>query len=124
VTTDVQHLVDERVILVTHVGHVGQAEMQAAGEKGFAMARETGIWSFLSDCSQMQQGPRIFDQLGLAQMLQAMGVLDRYRQALVRPTSLEAAETVLEWETVSANRGIRVRVVPDRETGLRWLQES
>ena len=123
-TTHVRLLADEQVILVTHVGHVGQPEMQAAGEKGFAMARETGIWRFLSDCSALIEGPRIVDQLELAQLLQAMGVSDRYRQALVRPASIDAAETVLEWETVSVNRGISVRVVPDVETGLQWLQQT
>jgi len=115
VTTEVEHLLDLDVILLLHTGHVSAEELQQAGEKAFALAMESGTWRFLSDCTELTWTHTLVEQLGQAELLQSMGITGDYRQAVLRPRHRDAAATVVTRETVSVNRGIRVRVVADRE---------
>ena len=61
-TSEVEHVVELGVILVTLSGHVSNDEMLAVGEKGFALAAEVGTWRFLSDCTDLVTGPTIVYQ--------------------------------------------------------------
>ena len=51
----------------------------------------------------------------------SLGVPSDWRQAVVKPHDLTAAVTIGLWEAAGNNRGMNIKVFPDRDSALEWL---
>lgn len=82
---------------------------------------ELGIAHALLDCTDVVKGPSYSSVVEVADYIAALGVPSEWRQAVVKPTDLTAAVSVGLWEVAGSNRGMTVKVFPDRESALEWL---
>jgi hypothetical protein len=57
----------------------------------------------------------------LADRVSDLGLEPHWRQAIVKPSDPWASMSVQRWEAIATNRGMTVRVFPDRESALAWL---
>lgn len=85
------------------------------------MVNETGIKDTLLDCSELTQGTEPVPVGELADLVAKIGADPDWRQAIVKPHDPWASMTVIRWEALASNRGMHVKVFPDRETALAWL---
>ncbi|HNF96198.1 MAG TPA: hypothetical protein PK493_02835, partial [Pseudomonadota bacterium] len=76
---------------------------------------------FLGDCSRLEGGHDIFTLYGFVRLLESLGLVGRLKEALIMPTLAAPARDVEFWETACLNRGLLVRVFPDRESACDWL---
>ena len=58
----------------------------------------------------------------LVDALSALGMTERFREAVVRPTDVTAAVSVGFWETAGVNRGPAIRTFRTRSEALDWLE--
>ena len=86
-----------------------------------ALARKSDSWLLLADCTDLFRPPPISDLKDLVDTLAALGVTDRFREALVQPHDVTAAVAVGFWATAGANRGLAMEVFRHRDDALAWL---
>lgn len=102
-------------------GVLGADELAAAVQQTLAVARAHGTTLYLGDCSKLVGGHTIFDLYGFVRLLESLGLVGRFKEALIMPALSAAARDVVFWETACQNRGLLVKVFPDREAALQWL---
>lgn len=110
------------VIQVTYTGEVSGAELRSTAGKVLDLARETGIWHVLTDCSGMTKAPGSLDLLNLMDAVHDADLDDGFRQALLWPADEEARLGFDFWRTVEANQGLRARAFGHRDAALEWLE--
>jgi hypothetical protein len=82
---------------------------------------ELGIAGALLDCSDVVKGLSYPSVVEMADYVVGLGVPADWRQAIVKPRDLTAAVTIGLWEAAGSNRGMTIKVFPDRESALEWL---
>jgi hypothetical protein len=92
--------------------------------KGISLSIENDIWNVLADFTAMTHTALPADIIALADALKELGVADRFREAVVRPTDVVAAVWVDLWEKAAMNRGIAVKSFRDRESAIGWLLKT
>lgn len=120
--TTVRSLLPEHdVVEFHHVGVVTTEELATAFAEMVALARATDTWHLISDCTDLTQAPRLLDMLPLVETLRGVGVQERFRQALVRPTDPVARMPVDYWNASMTDHGLTVMTFDDRGEALGWL---
>ena len=102
-------------------GRVDREDVEQAFADSLMRALELDTWNLLADCSDMIWTPAITDLKDLVDALAAMGVTDRFREALIRPHDVTAATSVGFWEVAGANRGLAIKMFRTREEAIAWL---
>jgi hypothetical protein len=85
------------------------------------LQEQHGIPDVLIDCTAVIKGPSYPSVLEMADYAVSLGVPSDWRQAVVKPKDLTAAVTIGLWEAAGNNRGMTIKVFPDRESALVWL---
>jgi len=96
-------------------------EIEQAFAECLGTALELDTWLLLADCTDLAFAPHISDLKDLVDALAALGVTDRFREALVRPTDVTAAVSVGFWATAGTNRGLAMEMFRDRDEAIAWL---
>lgn len=117
-------LPDHPVIEVRYFGHVTAADLTEAFTECVVRAMELDTWHLLADCTELAWAPTITDLKDLVDALSALGVTERFREAVVRPTDITAAVSVGFWETAGVNRGLAIKAFRTRTEALDWLEEG
>ena len=112
---------DLPVIEARFFGANTREEMEQAFAQCLTLGLESDTWLLLADCSDLIHTAAIADLKDLVQALADLGVADRFREALVRPTDVTAAVAVGFWEAAGVNRGLDVRMFRERGDALAWL---
>ena len=82
---------------------------------------ELGIPDALLDCTDVDQGLSYPSVVEMADYTVSLGVPSDWRQAVVKPHNLTAAVTIGLWEAAGNNRGMTIKVFPDRDSAIAWL---
>ncbi len=85
---------------------------------------ELGIADALLDCTDVIKGLSYSSVVEMADYIVGVGVPSDWRQAVVKPRDVTAAVTIGLWEAAGNNRGMTIKVFPDRESALAWLTSS
>jgi hypothetical protein len=117
-------LPDHPVVEVRYFGHVTAADLTEAFTECVVKAMELDTWLLLADCTDLAWAPTITDLKDLVDALSALGMTERFREAVVRPTDITAAVSVGFWETAGVNRGLAIRTFRTRTEALGWLEEE
>lgn len=112
---------DAPIVEMVTSGYFGAEEGAEAMAQGMSLSIENDVWNVLADFTAMTHTALPADIIALADALQELGVSDRFREAVVRPTDVVAAVWVDLWEKAAMNRGIAVRSFRDRESAIAWL---
>ena len=104
-------------------GHLAASDLAEAIGALTGLAREHGIFLILCDASRLLGGHSIVDLFELASQLSSDAVYHAFREAVVLPHMPQISEDARFWETASINRGLTVKVFPDRPSALAWLLE-
>jgi hypothetical protein len=109
------------IVEARYSGHVSKQDVDDSFGACAALAIEQKQWNVLGDCTDLVWTPTVTDLFELVRFLTDIGVSERFREALVRPTDPIAAASVGFWETAGVNRGLNIRTFPDRESAIAWL---
>ena len=85
------------------------------------LQREMDIPDALLDCTGVTKGLSYPSVVEMADYTVSLGVPSNWRQAVIKPKDLTAAVTIGLWEAAGNNRGMTIKVFPDRESALAWL---
>lgn len=113
---------DHAIVEARFFGSNSRAEIEQAFAECLALALETDTWSLLADCSDLVYAAPISDLKDLVDALAALGVTDRFREALVQPTDVTAAVSVGFWEVAGKNRGLAMEMFRTRADAIAWLE--
>lgn len=117
-------LPENAVVEARFFGHVTASDVTEAFTECIVMALQLDTWLLLADCSELVWTPTIADLKELVDALSALGVTERFREALVRPTDVTAAVSVGFWQTAGANRGLAIQAFRAREDAIAWLESG
>jgi hypothetical protein len=117
-------LPEHAVVEARFFGHVTSADVTEAFTECVLMSMQTDIWLVLADCTDLVWSPTITDLKDLVDALGALGVTERFREALVQPTDVTAAVSVGFWETAGVNRGLAMQSFRSREDAIAWLESG
>ncbi|MFN8384617.1 MAG: hypothetical protein U0V02_21970 [Anaerolineales bacterium] len=113
--------VDLPIIETCYLGKLTKADLFAAAHETLSLGQEHGRTLFLGDCSELSGSPSIFDLYNLAREISLNPYSRSLKEAILMPKIPAFVESVNFWETISQNRGFRVRVFRDRQVALNWL---
>ena len=114
----------QRIVEVVLSGALGDPEAVEMLVEAKKLQDEMGIPNALLDCTDVTTGLSYSSVVEMADYLVSQGVPAEWREAVVKPTNLTAAVTIGLWEAACNNRGILVKVFPDRESAVGWLTAS
>jgi hypothetical protein len=114
----------QRIVEVVLSGALGDPEAIDMLLEAKKLQDEMGITNALLDCTDVTTGLTYSSVVEMADYLVAQGIPADWRQAVVKPTNLTAAVTIGLWEAAGSNRGMTIRVFPDRESAIGWLTSS
>jgi hypothetical protein len=117
------YLPDVDVISAVYEGEVGPAEGPGALAASVELTQRHGCRRLLSDCSGLEIQVTLFDVLSVVDLILTGPTGHMTREAVVLPLDDSVADRVRFYETACRNRGLNVRVFPDRESALAWLTE-
>ena len=109
------------VVQSVFVGELSPAELMAALAATIEASRNNESRRVLADCSALTNGHSLVDLYDAAVAAAADPNTLPLREAVLVPTSAEAADLVSFWETAATNRGLQVRAFTDRADALAWL---
>lgn len=112
---------DQPIVETVYEGILTPSELGEAAHQTIATAREHQRMKLLGDCSRLVGGHTVVDLFGLAELLEQSGLSPVLKEAIVLPAYSPADEAVRFWETTCLNRGMQVRIFPDRASALAWL---
>jgi hypothetical protein len=110
------------VIQVVYTGDVAASDMRSTGTSVIELARELGIWRFLTDFSEASDLPGGIEMINLISLLEHAGVDADFRQAVIWPKVAEARLELDFWKTMEQNEGLRAQAFGTREAALAWLE--
>ena len=115
---------DLRIVESRYEGRLDASQLAEATEATLALARQWGADRFLADCTALEGGHSALDLFGVLERLQSDDELPRgWRNAIVGPSTPDAARDVDFWETLCRNRGLNVRIFAERDAAVTWLLE-
>ena len=114
----------QRIVEVVLSGALDDPEAIEMLKEAMDLQRETGIPDALLDCTDVAKGLSYPSVVEMADYTVSLGVPSNWRQAVVKPTDLTAAVTIGLWEAAGNNRGMTIKVFPDRESALAWLTSA
>ena len=115
------YLPDEDVVSIVYEGEVEPADGPGAIAASGELAERHGCRRFLADCSSVSVDVTLFDVLAFVEMIVSAPPGPGLREAVVLPLDATAADRIQFFETACRNRGMNVRVFPDRAAALAWL---
>lgn len=115
---------DAPIVEMVTSGYFSAEEGSEAMAQGMTLSIEHDVWNVLADFTAMTHTALPADIIALADALKELGVADRFREAVVRPTDVVAAVWVDLWEKAAMNRGIAVKSFRDRESATGWLLKT
>lgn len=110
-----------QVVEVVLSGALEDPEAVEMLSEAMNLQRETGILDALLDCTDVVKGMSYSSVVEMADYIVSLGVPSNWRQAVIKPKDLTAAVTIGLWEAAGNNRGMTIKVLPDRESALAWL---
>jgi hypothetical protein len=105
-----------------YAGVVSPAELERAVVTTVELARERGVFLFLTDVTGLTGGHSAGDLFALVAMLGSLGLPRTLREAIVIPQASLAPPDVQFYEDACRNRGWNVRLFQDRGSALAWLK--
>lgn len=111
----------QRIVEVVLSGALDDPEAVDMLVESRKLQAEMGIPYALLDCTDVIKGLSYSSVVEMADYIVALGVPSDWRQAVVKPKDLTAAVTIGLWEAAGNNRGMTIKVFPDRESALGWL---
>jgi hypothetical protein len=111
----------QRIVEVVLSGAMDDPEAVEMLVEAKKLQEKHGIPDALIDCTAVIQGPSYPSVVKMADYAVSLGVPSGWRQAVVKPKDLTAAVTIGLWEAAGNNRGMTIKVFPDRESALAWL---
>ena len=117
-------LPEHAIVEARFFGHVTTADVTEAFTKCVLAGVRLDTWRLLADCTDLLWTPTITDLKDLVDALSALGVTERFREALVQPSDVTAAVSVGFWETAGANRGLAIRSFRERVAAIDWLESE
>ena len=121
-----QYHSDTQIVEAVYSRSISPAEVEGAVRSTLALGVEHSATRFLTDCTELTGGHSITDLYGMMELLLSSGLPYTVREAGVLFPSSDptAIENVGFWELACRNRGINVRVFPDRASAQAWLTEG
>ena len=123
----IKFLEEENILETIYHGTVKIVDLGIVFAKNLKLARKHHVHLFLVDCLELEDDKAMIVENYEAGILlkKIVGQLPkRMRNAIVLPRSLQAAENLLFFETMTRNRGLNVRSFENREAALTWLLEA
>jgi hypothetical protein len=114
----------QRIVEVVLSGALDDPEAVDVLVESRRLQSELDIPDVLLDCSEVVRGLTYSSVVEMADYVVAMGVPSDWRQAVVKPHDLTASVTIGLWEAAGSNRGMNIKVFPDRESALAWLSSE
>ena len=111
----------QRIVEVVLSGALDDPEAVDMLLESRKLQAEMGIPYALLDCTDVIKGLSYSSVVEMADYIVSLGVPSDWRQAVVKPKDLTAAVTIGLWEAAGNNRGMTIKVFPDRESALGWL---
>lgn len=85
------------------------------------LQEKLGIADVLLDCTDVVKCLSYPSVVEMADYAVSLGVPSNWRQAVIKPMDLTAAVTIGLWEAAGTNRGMTIKMFPDRACALEWL---
>jgi hypothetical protein len=85
------------------------------------LQEKLGIADVLLDCTDVVKCLSYPSVVEMADYAVSLGVPSNWRQAVIKPMDLTAAVTIGLWEAAGTNRGMTIKMFPDRASALEWL---
>lgn len=104
-----------------YAGMLSAEELDAALQAILALAAAEGSVRILADCRDLEGGHSLADLFLKAEGLLKIDIPPGFREAVVVRPGSPAVDGLRFWETVCQNRGLSVRLFPDREAAEAWL---
>ena len=124
-TSEVSSLAPAHAIIqVVHSGDVTHADLRESVQRVGALARQSGIWHVLTDCTDLLDFPGAIDLLSLVEAVDASGLSPSVRHALVWPHDADARLDFDFLRTVEKNHGIHTKAFTDRASAIEWLDSQ
>lgn len=117
------YLQDADVIAIVYEGEVEPADGHAALAESGELAERHLCRRFLADCTTVSAHGTLFDVMAFVEMIAAAPPGPLLREAVVLPPDGATVDSLEFFETACRNRGLDVRVFPDRDAALAWLTE-
>lgn len=117
-------LKEHPIVEARYFGHLTATELTEASTECVVTCMQLDTWRLLADCTDLAWTPTITDLKDLVDALSALGVAERFREALVQPTDVTAAVSVGFWETAGANRDLAIRSFRTRAEAIEWLESD
>jgi hypothetical protein len=122
VTTTVRSLApDLPIIEMSNVGHFTLEDARRATREGVPLSRADGVWNVLMDMRETTHTPTAAELITFISDLAKYPVPDVLRQAIVRPTDVNAAMWADLYAAAAMNRGQLTKVFRTRESAIAWL---
>ena len=118
---DATYVAEGHFVETTYEGVIAPDELNTAVVRTLALAHSHQTTLFLADCSQLVGGHSLVDLSHLIDSLVVLGMVGHLKEALIMPHLRAAAHDVAFWEAACVNRGLLVRLFPERQTALDWL---
>jgi hypothetical protein len=109
------------IVEAVHAGQLRYEDAIEIRDVGIAMAIEHQTFLLLLDLSSTTRQPPAELIVEIADSLAQLGVSDRLREAIVRPTDVTAAVWADLFVKAAVNRGLTVSLQRDRESAIAWL---
>jgi hypothetical protein len=110
-----------RIIESTFSGLVPPQELGQSVQSAIAIGLRERVGRCLTDCSRIEGGHSLFDLLAQIDNIQVNSHQVAIKEALIMPATADSAERAQFWEDACRNRGLNVRIFPERGAALAWL---
>lgn len=111
-----------RIIESTFTGLVTPQELGLSVQSAIAIGVREKVGRCLTDCSRIEGGHSLFDLLAQIDTIQGNSHQMAIKEALIMPAAEDSAERARFWEDACRNRGMNVRIFPEREEAIAWLR--
>jgi hypothetical protein len=112
---------EQRIVEVVLSGPIAEPEAFEMLAQCSKLQEQQGIPDALIDCTDVLPGLTYSSVVEMADYAVSLGVPSHWRQAVVKPRDLTAAVAVGLWAAAGGNRGMAIKVFPDRESALAWF---
>lgn len=109
------------IVETIYAGRIAPAELESSVTETLDLSRAHQTRLLLGDCTDLEGGHSVADLYHLASLVVATGPLP-LKEAVILPHLTAPARDVEFWESTCQNRGLEVKVFPDRTAALVWLR--
>jgi hypothetical protein len=109
------------IVETTFSGVCGPEAVEEGARASIAAANENDMHRFLADCTELDTGASPLELYKLTELYKRLPLPINTVEAVLIPKNPDAAEGMGLYETMSLNRGVRVRIFDDREKAIKWL---